>query len=108
MSNRTRQNNKGADRKVESNDSPEIPDRGVDIRRAQPPFGGPNERKSLREDFESMKYKQKDQKARNKTKEKEPDPLLALEVASYDKPWWLRAYSLPGTPRGLRVPAGQS
>ena len=28
MSNRTRQNNKGADRKMESNDSPEIPDRG--------------------------------------------------------------------------------
>ena len=28
MSNRARQNNKGADRKMESNDSPEIPDRG--------------------------------------------------------------------------------
>ena len=28
MSNRTRQNNKRADRKMESNDSPEIPDRG--------------------------------------------------------------------------------
>ena len=28
MSNRTRQNNKGVDRKVESNDSPEIPHRG--------------------------------------------------------------------------------
>ena len=28
MSNRTRQNNKGADGKMESNDSPEIPDRG--------------------------------------------------------------------------------
>ena len=28
MSNRTRQNNKGADRKIESNHSPEIPDRG--------------------------------------------------------------------------------
>ena len=28
MSNRTRQNNKTADRKMESNDSPEIPDRG--------------------------------------------------------------------------------
>ena len=28
MSNRTRQNNKGADRKKESNDSPELPDRG--------------------------------------------------------------------------------
>ena len=27
MSNRTRQNNKGADRKIDSNDSPEIPDR---------------------------------------------------------------------------------
>ena len=28
MSDRTRQNNERADRKVESNDSPEIPDRG--------------------------------------------------------------------------------
>ena len=28
MSNRTRQNNKRADRKMESNDSPEIPDKG--------------------------------------------------------------------------------
>ena len=27
-SNRTRQNNTGADRKMESNDNPEIPDRG--------------------------------------------------------------------------------
>ena len=42
-SNRTRQNNKGADRKMESNDSPEIPDRGGDIRRARPPFGPTNE-----------------------------------------------------------------
>ena len=31
-----------------------------------------------------------------KDKRKEKDPL---EVASYDKPWWLRACSLPGTPR---------
>ena len=28
MNNKTRQNNKGADRKIESNDSPETPDRG--------------------------------------------------------------------------------
>ena len=33
---------------------------------------------------------------RNKRKEKDP-----LDVASYDKPWWPRAYSLPGTPRGI-------
>ena len=39
MSNRTRKNNKGADRQMKSNDSPEIPDKGGDIRRAQPPFG---------------------------------------------------------------------
>ena len=38
MSNKTRQNNKRADRKMESNDSPEIPDRGGDIRRARPPL----------------------------------------------------------------------
>ena len=33
-------------------------------------------------------------------KRKEKDPL---EVASYEKPWWLRAYSLPGTPRYTSV-----
>ena len=32
-SNRTRQNNRSADRKVESNDSPEIPDWGKDVKR---------------------------------------------------------------------------
>ena len=32
-------NNKGANKKMESNDSPEIPDRGGDMRRARPPFG---------------------------------------------------------------------
>ena len=32
-SNRTRQNNKRADRKMESNDSPVVPDRGEEIRR---------------------------------------------------------------------------
>ena len=37
-SNRTGQNNKRADRKVESNNSPEIPN-GVDIRSARPSFG---------------------------------------------------------------------
>ena len=45
-----------ADRKMESNDSPEIPDRGADMRKAWPPFG-PKERKSLREDFASIKYR---------------------------------------------------
>ena len=41
----------------ESNDSPEIPDRGGDIRRTWPAFG-PKERWSLREDFESrIKYR---------------------------------------------------
>ena len=37
-SNRTRQNRRG-NSKVESNDSPEIPDRGGDIRHHRPPFG---------------------------------------------------------------------
>ena len=37
--NRTRQKNKRGDSKVESNDSPEIPDRGGDIRHHRPPFG---------------------------------------------------------------------
>ena len=40
--NRTRQNYKRGDRKVESNDSPEIPDRGGDVRHPRPPFGGVN------------------------------------------------------------------
>ena len=31
---------KTRDRKVESNDSPEIQDRGEDIRHPRPPFGG--------------------------------------------------------------------
>ena len=44
-SNRTRQKNKRGDSKVESNDSPEIPDRGVgggvdNIRHPQPPLRG--------------------------------------------------------------------
>ena len=41
-SNRTRQKNKRGDSKVESNDSPEIPDRGGDIRHPRPPFGDNN------------------------------------------------------------------
>ena len=32
--------NKRGDSKLESNDSPEIPDRGEDIRHPRPPFGG--------------------------------------------------------------------
>ena len=40
MSNKTRQNNKGADRKVESNDSPEYSRQGGDIRRARPDPSG--------------------------------------------------------------------
>ena len=45
-SNRTRQKNKRGESKVESNDSPEIPDRGRDIRHPKPPFGGPSEHKA--------------------------------------------------------------
>ena len=44
MGNRIRQKNKGADRKTESNASPEIPDRGGGgggNRRARPPFVSP-------------------------------------------------------------------
>ena len=71
-------------------DSPEIPLRqGADIRRVLPPFR-PKERRSLREDFESIKYNRGcDQKARNKTdKRKETD---SINVASYDKPRWLKS-----------------
>ena len=39
--NRTRQKNERGDSKVESNDSPGIPDRGGHIRHPRPPFGGP-------------------------------------------------------------------
>ena len=44
MSNRTRQNNKTADRKLESNDSPEIPDRGETAEEPGLPSGQKNER----------------------------------------------------------------
>ena len=57
MSNRTRQkNNKGADRKMESNDSLEIPDRGETSEELSILFG-PKEQKSLKEGFESIKYR---------------------------------------------------
>ena len=68
MSNKTRQNNKRADRKMESNDSPHIPDREETSEELSLP-SGPKERKSLREDFEIIKYRCTHQKARNKTKE---------------------------------------
>ena len=71
---------------MESNDSPEIPDRGETSEETGLPFG-PKER-SVREDFESIQYKWKDQKARNKTKEK-PEIDTFVEVTSYDKPCWL-------------------
>ena len=54
-SNRTRENDKRADRKMESNDSPEIPDRAEDIKNVRPPFG-PKELRILRDDFESIKH----------------------------------------------------
>ena len=56
MSNRTRKNNERADRQMESNDIPEIPDKGGDTRRARPPFG-PKERRSLRKEFERVRYR---------------------------------------------------
>ena len=55
MSNMTRQNNQGADRKMESNDSPDIPDRGKTSEVPGLPSGQKNG--SLREDFESIKYR---------------------------------------------------
>ena len=41
----------------------------------------------MREDFESIKYTGKNQKARCKTTQKKGE---LLEVASYDTPWWPR------------------
>ena len=55
MSNRTRYNNKRTDTKMESNDSPEIPDRKETSEKPGLPSGQKNE--SLREDFESIKYR---------------------------------------------------
>ena len=55
MSNSTRQNNKRADRKMESNDISEIPDRGETSEEPGLPFGS-KEWKSSKEDFESIKY----------------------------------------------------
>ena len=52
-SNRTRQNNKRADRKMKSNDNTEIPDTGETSERVRLPFRS-QERRSLREDFESI------------------------------------------------------
>ena len=48
-SNRTRQNNKRAARKMESNDSPDIPDRGGGRHQKHPAslWPGPKERRSL-------------------------------------------------------------
>ena len=54
MRNRTRQNNKGADRKMELNDSPEIPDRGETSEEPCLP-SGKKRAESFREDFKSMK-----------------------------------------------------
>ena len=39
-SNRIGKKNKTVDSKVESNDSPNIPDRGGDVEHPRPPFGG--------------------------------------------------------------------
>ena len=44
MSNRTRQNNKRADRKMQSNDSPEIPNREETSEEPGLPSGQQNER----------------------------------------------------------------
>ena len=52
--NRTRQNNKRADRNMELNGSPEIPDSGEDFRRVASLQA---KNRSLREDFESIKYR---------------------------------------------------
>ena len=58
------------------------------IRSARPPS---RQKQTKTEDFESIKYRSKDQKVRNKDKRKKPDPI---EVASYDQPWWLRSILL--------------
>ena len=50
-SNRTRQKNTRGDSKVESNDSPEIPDRGGDIRYPQPPFRVGDAEKEARQEM---------------------------------------------------------
>ena len=69
-SNSARHNDKRADRKTESNDSPEITDRGHQISEESGLPSGKEIRRSLREDFESIEHRRNDQKAINKTKEK--------------------------------------
>ena len=56
MSNRTRQNNKGAERKMESNNSPEITNKGEKSEEPGLPSGQKNGT-VLREDFESINYR---------------------------------------------------
>ena len=60
-----------------------IPDRG-ETSEVRPPFRQ-KERKSLRGDFQSIKYRCKDQKEKEDQRT-EIDPIV---VNSYDKPWWL-------------------
>ena len=79
----TRQNNKRADRKIESNDSTKIPDSGQTSK-------SPVSLRAKRTQ-EFLLYRWKGRKVRNKTKEKKD----SIEVASYDKPWRLRSHSLP-------------
>ena len=51
MSNRTRQNNKRADRKMESNDNPEIPDR---VETSEEPGLPPGQRKTRRTNLSNV------------------------------------------------------
>ena len=48
-SNRTRQKHKRGDSKVESNNSPETPDRGENIRHPPPPFREKKKREALQQ-----------------------------------------------------------
>ena len=91
LSNRTRQKNKRADRKMESNDKLEIPNRGggggggETSEESGLPSGQKTEEFKLREDFQSINYRRKEQDARNKTKRKETDPV-EVASSSFEKP----------------------
>ena len=55
-----------------------------------PPFG-PKEWRGLREDFETLNIDERTRRREIRQK-KEIDPIY---IAYYNKPWWLRSYSLP-------------
>ena len=99
-SSRATQNNKRTDRKMESTDNLEIPDRWKDIKSVRHPFG-PRNSGVLRDDLESMKYIWDDQKARNKTKDKKSRHNKKWPLTTSHGGWGLFVYCPWLHPTGL-------